>query len=93
MHTVHTSDFSDCGRERIVGHFGWNWRKPVSRTFQDWSQMDTCLQRARKRPAEKDAKCLRISSRKMVVSFLNSVCVYKQRQERFRLGFEELGDR
>ena len=38
MHTVRTSDFSDCGRERIVGHFGWNWQKPVSRTFQDWSQ-------------------------------------------------------
>lgn len=38
MHTVHTSDFSDCGREKIIGHFGWNWQKPVSRTFQDWSQ-------------------------------------------------------
>lgn len=38
MHSVHTSDFPETVAERIVGHSGWNWGKPVSRTFQDWSQ-------------------------------------------------------
>lgn len=38
MHSVHTSGFPETVAERIVRHSGCNWQKPVSRTFQDWSQ-------------------------------------------------------
>lgn len=75
MHSVHTSDFPETVAERIVGHSGWNWRKPVSRTFQDWSQDGPMLTEARKRWAEKGAKCLRIRIRKMVV-LVSKFCLY-----------------